>query len=474
MNETEKNQEPIDPRLVEMLESLRSTPEREKDAAARSRAKFMAQAESFAEQETKAPFGWLTRWLNQIPLKPKERNIMNLSNRRFALTALATVLVLAVLLFGGAGVTAFAAQSALPGDALYSLKTGIEQTQITLSRDAYNRAELQLSFAERRLDEISALIGEGRFNDIGRAVEEFESQVQAAISELQAVAAGDPARATELASQISAALSRYALTLSGMLDSVPEAVRSEMERAISASQGTGVVSSGDEFEFKGTVMEITPEAWVVGEFTVAITTTTEIKDAIVVGDLVKVHAYEDPDGVLTAREIELAMDEVVDEEVEFTGTVMEITPDAWVVDEFTVLITTATEIEDGIVVGDVVKVHASKDVDGVLTAREIKLSMDDDNANTNDNDNDDDNMNANDNDNDNTNINANDNDNDDDNMNANDNDNGNTNNNSNDNSNNNDNENHNSNSNSNSNDNSNSNNNGNVNSNGNDNEPDDD
>lgn len=305
MTNPEKNTESTESQIIKFLKLLRPVPKREKEAAARSRARFMAEAEELFATQEKTPIAWLTRWLAPKKYALTEEDSMNVPNRRFAFTALATVIVLAILLFGGAGATALAAQSALPGDALYSLKTGIEQTQVSLSSSAYNRAQLQMEFGERRLDEIAALIADGRFNDIGQAVAEFESHIQSAIGELQAVAAGDPARASELANQITAALSRYALTLSGMLANVPDAVKPEVERALMASQG--VTTMPDEVEFTGTVAEITKEAWKVGDFTVAISLATEIKDVIVVGDFVKVHAFEDDNGILTAREIELSL-----------------------------------------------------------------------------------------------------------------------------------------------------------------------
>ena len=386
MNHPEENNESSVSRLIEQLKLLRAAPEREQEAAARSRAKFIARAEKLFTEPVKSPFAWLTRRLAPQQFKLKEEDSMSIPNRRFAFTALATVLVIALLLFGGAGATALAARSALPGDALYSLKTGIEQTQISLSRSAYNRAQLQMGFAERRLDEIAALIADKRFNDIGKAVAEFERHIQQAIGELQNVAAGDPARATELATQITSALSRYALTLSGMLAHVPDEVKPEVERAMMASQFAH--ARGDEFEFTGTVIEIKQDAWVVGEFTVAITLETEIKDVIVVGDVVKVHAFEDTEGVLTAREIEL-----------FVGD------------------DNANE-----------NMNANENENDNEANENMNENMND-NANHNENGNDNDNMNGNDNDDDdddngnmNGNMNDNDNDDDDDNGNMNDND----------------------------------------------------
>jgi hypothetical protein len=141
-------------------------------------------------------------------------------------------------------------------------------------------------------------------------------------------------------------------------------------------------SSQAEMEFTGTVVSIDPTAWVVGDRTLAVTDATEIKDAIVVGDMVKVHAQPQPDGSLTAREIELAAppdpalpddDEDLPGEVHFFGTVEDIQADHWVVAGTTFLVTTETEIKDAIVIGDSVKVDATQSPDGSWVAHEIEL-----------------------------------------------------------------------------------------------------
>src|SRR5829696_631355 len=98
---------------------------------------------------------------------------MNRKRKPLRLTTAIFILVLAALLFGGAGITAATAQSAIPGDALYGVKTSIEQTRLSLAQDAGDRAQMKMGFAQRRLEEIAALIEEGRYRDIGDAVLSF-------------------------------------------------------------------------------------------------------------------------------------------------------------------------------------------------------------------------------------------------------------------------------------------------------------
>jgi hypothetical protein len=82
---------------------------------------------------------------------------------------------------------------------------------------------------------------------------------------------------------------------------------------LSAIEGSGTVASEAEVEFSGAVVSMAPEAWVVGDQTLAVTPDTEIQDGIVVGDIVKVHALQNPDGTLTAREIEIEDDGVLED-----------------------------------------------------------------------------------------------------------------------------------------------------------------
>ena len=63
-----------------------------------------------------------------------------------------------VLIISAAGTgTAYAAQSSLPGDTLYSIKLGTEQLQRIITLDDTAEIELELKFASTRLDELEEL-----------------------------------------------------------------------------------------------------------------------------------------------------------------------------------------------------------------------------------------------------------------------------------------------------------------------------
>jgi predicted transcriptional regulator len=409
------SEQPIDPELNRRYQQLRAVPPRDPHAAAKGLANFVAEVDEIVKEQG---FSHNTRTAGKVPFYQRWEEKWNMSTPRFrTIFALAAVFVtLVVFLFGGAGMTAYASKSALPGDALYGVKTGLEQTRVTLARDAAQKAQLDLAFAERRLDEIARLIASGRYADIAQAVQEYELYVQRAIAELETVAAGDPSGSQELASQVAVLLKRYTETLSGMMSVLPQTAQDEIERAIRVSDNAG--SFGDEIEFVGTVEAINADSWVVDGRTFALIPTSEIEGQITVGSLVKVHALQDASGNLFLREVELASAEAIND----NDNVNENTNENMNIND-----------------NDNSSLNTNDNDNSSLNTNDNDNSSlntnDNDNSslNTNDNDNsslntnDNDNSSLNTNDNDNSNGNTNDNDNDNDNGNLNTNDNGNTN-----------------------------------------------
>lgn len=383
----------IDPHLMKLLESLEPIPTRDPEAVTRGRSRFLAEVEALVNPEQTRPLALFGRG-SKLRMNGMEDNEMPVTRRRIVQYIFSLVIASLFILFGGAGLTAYASKSALPGDTLYPLKTTLEQTRVALAADAAAQARLHLAFAERRLDEMAGLIARGQFDALAQAAIEFEQSVQLAIASLERVAAGNPAEAQALAMEISLALSRYAQTLLSMLANLPEDVKPGLLSAINASKEASVAlgnrSVEGEIEFIGVVETMGETSWVIAGRTVAITVQTEIKHAIQAGDTVKVHALVSADGSLTAREIELARaieeaerpqepdqpqepEQPQVQEIEFTGVVEAIGETTWVIAGRTVAITAQTEIKHAIQVGDTVKVHALVTADGRLTARQIEL-----------------------------------------------------------------------------------------------------
>ena len=75
---------------------------------------------------------------------------------RVAVSVVAIVIILSVITGG----TAYASQESLPGDWLYPVKTATEDARIFLARGAAAKAELNLKFAQKRLEEMKNVLGQ--------------------------------------------------------------------------------------------------------------------------------------------------------------------------------------------------------------------------------------------------------------------------------------------------------------------------
>ena len=447
MNDPKHNTNEVDPGLIKLIELLRPTPPRDPQAVEQSRARFLAQVDTLIVGTSESP----SQKKKFYQFQSKEKNNMNAYKPKFALTTLFVIATLFVFLFGGTGLTVYAAQSALPGDALYPVKTGFEQTRLSLTSADDQLAQMNLALAQKRLTEIEGLIREGRFDQVAKTAAEFQRHIQQVAEAIKRLAEKDPVRASELTSQLMAGVLKYTQALTGMLANLPDDVKMEVEKAIIGSQSaSGMDDSTSPIEFTGVVTELTAQRWTVAGRVVAVTAQTEIKGTFAVGNTVKVHALVAADGSLTAREIEAAdavgnandnqnandngnsnenangngnenenangnenenandnanenentngnenengNGSVNENEFEFKGTVQTILPDLWVIGSVTVSVSSATEIRGVIKVGSRVEVRAITNPDGSLMATRIKLedgsSSSNDNGNDNDNSND--------------------------------------------------------------------------------------
>jgi len=161
--------------------------------------------------------------------------------------SLATAAIVVVVLLGATVATGYAAQSALPGGPLHSVKTGLERARLALSADEAGDARLNLQFAEKRLEELAGLIEAGRFTELADVAQAFEAHIQAAIAGLGAVAQSNPVEARELAGAVTEALSRYASLLTEFAAAVPTEAQAALLSALEATnQEIGLDDDGSD------------------------------------------------------------------------------------------------------------------------------------------------------------------------------------------------------------------------------------
>jgi hypothetical protein len=121
-------------RIAQPAEPIR-VPRQSEEA---SHARFMARAQQLRRTQPRVVRGWWKSWV----IMP-----------RLAFAALALVLA-------GFGVVS-ASASSLPGDALYGVKRTVERAQLSFT-PAEGRASLEQEFERRRVEEVKALVQQGR------------------------------------------------------------------------------------------------------------------------------------------------------------------------------------------------------------------------------------------------------------------------------------------------------------------------
>jgi hypothetical protein len=145
----------MDPKLRYLLDELQNVPPRDPAAAIRGRANFLKQASvmrsSVSRRQENRRNGWIRTIFPVFPIK--EHRVMN---------AVLTVVLAVVIFFGGTGTTVYAAQSSLPDQPLYPLKTWSEDTLLSLAGSPQVRLNYALDFSDRRITEISGLLSAGR------------------------------------------------------------------------------------------------------------------------------------------------------------------------------------------------------------------------------------------------------------------------------------------------------------------------
>jgi hypothetical protein len=238
MSELESMENELDPRLQQMLKAYAVTLERDPASARRNQERFVQILNTIFDDPTppKPAIGWFgfRTWpsiFNQLREFSANSIVMPA-----ILAGLILVIVLVVFLFGSVGMTVYAANSSLPGDALYPLKTAIESIRVGLTADPANQARMYTEFAGRRLSEIQSLIVEGRYNYIAQASNGFERDIQRAVSTIESLSQTDPVRAVAARAEIVAILRGYPGLLNQMLVSLPGDVQPAIQNAINASQ----------------------------------------------------------------------------------------------------------------------------------------------------------------------------------------------------------------------------------------------
>jgi hypothetical protein len=144
------------------------------------------------------------------------------------------VVAIALALLALAGGTVYASQGSLPGDALYSVKLTTEQAGMMLPADAAARAERALKFAERRVEEMTALAGNGRPQDLDLAVEKYDYALNITMTRIEE--AGDNGLPTgNITALVANATGKHLFVLDEVWDIVPDEAKVAIAHARNVS-----------------------------------------------------------------------------------------------------------------------------------------------------------------------------------------------------------------------------------------------
>ncbi len=138
------------------LEPLRSVPPQDPQVAQELKRRFMLQGESLRQANT------ASQSLATKSYPARKRLDFGMLFRKPLAMGLAALLLAILLLAAGGAFTVNAAQSSLPGQALYRVKIWSEDVRLSMTLSTNEKLDLTLNYTNRRVDEISSLLSEGQ------------------------------------------------------------------------------------------------------------------------------------------------------------------------------------------------------------------------------------------------------------------------------------------------------------------------
>lgn len=135
----------------------------------------------------------------------------------------------ASLLIASTGVAA-AAQSALPGDVLYSVKLFTEDARLALATGDVEQGRLHLAFAEERLQEVEAGLHRLSSTQITDTLTAFDTEAASGADQLLAASIGDPT--SDALAELTTFTDSVRERLLAVIDDVPLAARPAAERSL--------------------------------------------------------------------------------------------------------------------------------------------------------------------------------------------------------------------------------------------------
>lgn len=190
----------------------------------RGRATLLA---SISADRTPARISPFPRWWMRIFAGVAQPKL--LVSRSVGMPALAVVMVIALATMAGGGAV-YASQDALPGDALYQVKTAVEDLQVSLATGDQSKAQTYLNLTAKRLAEIEKASQKGNATAAAAAADAVVQYVDA-IDQHLAHAAGEGEDITGISVRMADNLARQQAVLASAQKAVPEPAKAALDRA---------------------------------------------------------------------------------------------------------------------------------------------------------------------------------------------------------------------------------------------------
>jgi hypothetical protein len=138
------------------LAPLDPTPPLDPKSVSDARAKFLLEGENLRQAINQQPGEEVGRQVI------KNHDILWLLHQKSVMKSLVTLLLVFVFILAGSSVTVYASQSSLPGEPLYPVKSWTEDVRIAMTTSPDAKLSLTLDYTNRRVDEISVLLADGK------------------------------------------------------------------------------------------------------------------------------------------------------------------------------------------------------------------------------------------------------------------------------------------------------------------------
>ncbi len=258
-----------------VFERLRSTRPIDPLVTTAEKAKFLLQGENLQKG--------LTPGSGEVYAERDLHRLSALRRKRPLPLFKALVVTILVLIFlVGSSFTVYAAQSSLPGQPLYTIKSWSEDIRLSLTFSTKGKLNLTLDYTNRRMDEISRMVASGKAlndqtserlqseldNALELAAQLDDPQMQNALGEIKRQAENQgmtieelitklPPQAEPAISHLQERLNEQVkLTTIGEKD--PKAFRSELQERLGIHQGLKQSPTSDQSQFTPTGSSNTP------------------------------------------------------------------------------------------------------------------------------------------------------------------------------------------------------------------------